>query len=244
MGSFRTLVAVSALIAAPLFFGNSAQAEDITLPQDFQIAGHAFAAKGASAVNTTPSARDADGVVAGLNTLPAAAASKDAAAAVGGYGDSSAREAILTQIFQALPVEQIFELGAERGLSQIDAVKSLPAAAQQHLIALTREEIGIRDSVLTHDLAISNGQDLSTDQLQEVLLVVRVPLVQQAFLAGATGVNPTNITPPTAAEQVVLNRAQQEPFVMGFIKNINLNVAGVDLQASFQVGAWRLTNNQ
>jgi len=244
MRSFRTLVAVSALIAAPLFFGNPALAEGVTLPQDFQSAGQAFAAKGASAVVAAPVARDAEGVVTGLNTAPASAASKDAAAAVGGYGDAQTREAVLTQIFQLLPIEQIFEAGAEKGITQIDAVKSLPPAAQQHLVALTQQEISVRDGALTHDLAISNGQDLTLEQLQEILLVVRVPLVQQAFLAGATGVNPTNITPPTPAEQVVLTRAQQEVFVMNFIKTINVDVAGADLQAAFSVAGWRINNAQ
>lgn len=244
MRSFRTLVAVSALIAGPLFFGNSALAEDVTLPQDFVSAGKAFATQGASAVVAKPAVRDADGVVAGLNTAPAASASKDAAAAVGGYGDTAARQAVLQQIFEALPLEEIFELGAQQGIMQVDAVKSLPPAAQEHLVALTREEISVRNGALMHDLAVSNGQDLTMDQLQEILLVARVPLVQQAILAGATGVNPTNITPPTAAEQVVLTRAQQEPYVMAFMKTINLNVAGVDLQASLQVGAYRMSNNQ
>jgi len=182
--------------------------------------------------------------VAGLNTAPAASVSKDAAAAVGGYGDAAAREAVLTQIYRALGISEVFQLGAERGITQVDAVKSLPPAAQQRLVALTREEISVRDGVLIHDLAISNGQDLTIDQLQEILLVARVPLVQQAIMAGATGVTPTNITPPTAAEQAVLNRVEQEPFVMAFLKNLNLDVAGVDLQAGFQVGAWRLTNIQ
>jgi hypothetical protein len=244
MRSFRTFVSVSALIAAPLFFGNSALAEGVTLPQDFQNAGQAFAAKGASALVAAPAARDADGVVAGLNTAPASAASKDAAAAVGGYGDGQTREAVLNQIFQALPIEQIFEAGAEKGITQIDAVKSMTPAQQQHLVALTQQEIGVRDRALAHDLAVSNGQDLTLDQLQEILLVVRVPLVQQAFLAGATGVNPTNITPPTPAEQVVLNRAQQEVFVMNFIKTINVDVAGADLQAAFSVAGWRISNAQ
>ena len=244
MRSFRSLVAVSALIAAPLFFGNSAVAEDVTLPQDFVSVGKAFAAQGASAVVAKPAVRDGDGVVAGLNTAPAASASQDAAVAVGGYGDTAARQAVLTQIFTALPLEQIFELGAERGIAQVDAVKSLPPAAQQRLVALTREEISVRGGVLMHDLAVSNGQDLSLDQLQEILLVARVPLIQQAILAGATGVNPTNITPPTAAEQVVLNRARQEPYVMEFMKTINLDLTSVDLQASLQVGAYRVANTQ
>jgi hypothetical protein len=117
-------------------------------------------------------------------------------------------------------------------------------AQQQHLVALTQQEIGVRGSALTHDLAVSNGQDLTLDQLQEILLVARVPLVQQAFLAGATGVNPTNITPPTPAEQVVLNRAQQEAFVTNFIKTINVDVAGADLQAAFSVAGWRISNAQ
>lgn len=238
MRSFRTFAAVSAMIAAPLFLAHSAAAETTTLTQALKGAGEVFAEKGAAAVTGKTEVRDADGVVSGLNTVPAASSSRDAAAAVGGYGDKAAREAVLSEIFRTLPVEQIFELGSVKGLMQVESVQQLPTAAQEHLLTLTREEVGLRDAVLTHDLAVSNGQDLTVDQLQEILAVARVPLIQQAMLAGATG-DQSHITPPSAADQVVLTRAEKEPFVMAFLQSINLNVAGFDLQAGFQVAAAR-----
>ncbi len=216
-------------------------AEDGGLAQGLHGIGQTFAAKGQAAIFNAPAAHDADGVVAGLNTRPAAASSKDAAAAVGGYGDAGSREAVLTQIFQTLPLLEIFELGAERGMLQVDSVKALPAAAQQRLAGLARQEIELRDVVLTHDLVVSNGQDLTLDQLQEVLAVARVPMIQQAIMAGASG-NTGNISQPSSADQIVLTRAEKEPFVMAFLQTITLDVAGNDLQSAFAVSAWRLAN--
>jgi len=137
--------------------------------------------------------------------------------------------AVGTEIMANLQLVEIAVAGARIALAEDKDVQQLPAAKRQRLSALIEEEIRARRDIIDREMAAANVDRFTVDQLNVILSLSRIKFVQAVLLHGAGLVpepDPASVTP---AEQALIEANGDQPYVLDFFKNLDMDPLGAQV---------------
>jgi hypothetical protein len=134
--------------------------------------------------------------------------------------------AVGTEIMANLQFVEIAVAGARIAITEDKDFQQLPQANRQRLAALIEEEIRARKDIINREMAGANVDRFTVDQLRVILSLSRIKFIQAVVLHGAGLVPEPDPATMTPAEQALIEANGDQPYVLDFFKNIDMDPLG------------------
>ncbi len=165
----------------------------------------------------------------------AAMAGAAAAATQAAPTHDPAKQATVVKILDNLGAYDLLVFGSKQGFQTDDGFKTLPAGDQTLLLSLMTEELGKRRQALLNDMASTDCDAFTTDQLKDLLAMSKIKYVHDLMMSKGDPSRPApDPASMTASEKALYDRLDQATFAGDFLNNIGYNNAVDDLKAADQ----------